>query len=89
MSTAASPEHHRHSPRRERRDVAYLYQHAEKPAVPVPLPLTEDPSRSGTTAAPSTARCGTTGRTPVPYAWTVKANGRCRACRVATIKDDW
>jgi taurine dioxygenase len=45
----------------------YLYQHAENPLFQCRFRWQRrTPSRSGTIAAPSTARCGTTGRTPAP-----------------------
>ena len=52
--------------------LAYLYQHAENPLFQCRFRWTGTPSRSGTTAAPSTARCGTTGRTPRRHRVTVK-----------------
>jgi hypothetical protein len=55
----------RRAARRERRDPALPLPAHGEPALPVPLPLAaRTPSPSGTIAAPSTARCGTTGRTP-------------------------
>ena len=51
--------------RRERRHPALSLRAHGEPAVSVPLPLAaKTPSPSGTIAAFSTARCGTTGRTP-------------------------
>ena len=55
----------RRAARRERRHPALPLPAHGEPAVPVPLPLAaRTRSPSGTIAASSTARCGTTGRTP-------------------------
>jgi taurine dioxygenase len=58
---AASPASSSASPRRATM-LAYRYQHAENPLFQC-LRWTKTPSPSGTTAAPSTAQCGITGRT--------------------------
>ncbi len=46
--------------------LAYLYQHAKIRCSSAASAGPKTPSRSGTTAAPSTARCGITGRIPAP-----------------------
>ncbi len=44
----------------------YLYQHAESPLFQCRFRWTENAIAFWDTAASSTARCGTTGRTPAP-----------------------
>ena len=57
----------RRAARRKRRDPALSLRARGKSAVPVPVPLAaRTRSRSGTIAACSTGRCGTTGRTRAP-----------------------
>ena len=61
------PPHHRHPARRERRDPAPISTSTARTRCSSAAsagPRTR--SRSGTTAAPSIARCGTTGRTRAP-----------------------
>ena len=58
--------HRRRAARRKRRDPAYLWDHAETRCSSAASAGRKTRSRSGTIAACSIARCGTTGRTPAP-----------------------